>query len=166
LGGIRGAAQPLERELDRPLREYAVIIGEVDRLAIARHRLLTPHRMPISPHQHPSDSGAGEGVVQAEFPQVDIVADFDASLPSSTPTPNSLRRPFSISCAMRRRPVGATAAPQIRRRRGSREASRWPASATGCAVVIRRRNGPGIPEALRDRIFYPLVSGEGGTDWD
>jgi two-component system nitrogen regulation sensor histidine kinase GlnL len=25
-------------------------------------------------------------------------------------------------------------------------------------------NGPGIPEALRDRIFYPLVSGrEGGT---
>ena len=25
-------------------------------------------------------------------------------------------------------------------------------------------NGPGIPEAIRDRIFYPLVSGrEGGT---
>ncbi len=25
-------------------------------------------------------------------------------------------------------------------------------------------NGPGVPEAIRDRIFYPLVSGrEGGT---
>ena len=48
LGGIRGAAQLLERELDRPpLIEYTqVIIGEADRLQSLVNRLLTPHRLP------------------------------------------------------------------------------------------------------------------------
>src|SRR5471032_2480972 len=48
LGGIRGAAQLLERELDRPpLIEYTqVIIGEADRLRALVDRLLTPHRLP------------------------------------------------------------------------------------------------------------------------
>ena len=48
LGGIRGAAQLLERELDAPpLIEYTqVIIGEADRLQSLVNRLLTPHRLP------------------------------------------------------------------------------------------------------------------------
>jgi two-component system nitrogen regulation sensor histidine kinase GlnL len=43
LGGIRGSAQLLERELDRPeLREYTqVIIKEADRLQDLMNRLLT-----------------------------------------------------------------------------------------------------------------------------
>jgi two-component system nitrogen regulation sensor histidine kinase GlnL len=84
LGGIRGAAQLLERELDRPpLREYTqVIIGEVDRLQSLVNRLLTPHRMPSYRRTNIHQILVRvKGVVQAEFPQVDIVADFDASLP-------------------------------------------------------------------------------------
>src|SRR5712664_2840728 len=48
LGGLRGSAQLLERELDRPsLREYTrVIIKEADRLQALMDRLLTPHRPP------------------------------------------------------------------------------------------------------------------------
>ena len=48
LGGIRGAAQLLERELERPdLHEYTqVIMKEADRLQSLMDRLLTPHRMP------------------------------------------------------------------------------------------------------------------------
>ena len=44
LGGLRGSAQLLERELDRPeLREYTqVIIKEADRLQVLLDRLLTP----------------------------------------------------------------------------------------------------------------------------
>ena len=51
LGGIRGAAQLLERELDAPqLIEYTqVIIGEADRLQSLVNRLLTPHRLPNVP---------------------------------------------------------------------------------------------------------------------
>jgi len=48
LGGIRGSAQLLERELERTeLREYTqVIINEADRLQALLDRLLTPHRRP------------------------------------------------------------------------------------------------------------------------
>ena len=73
LGGIRGAAQLLERELDRrPLREYTqVIIGEADRLQALVDRLLTPHRMPkyqkVNIHEILARVGT---VVQAEFPLI------------------------------------------------------------------------------------------------
>src|SRR5688572_12606712 len=48
LGGIRGAAQLLERELGDPeLREFTqVIVKEVDRLQSLMNRLLTPSRLP------------------------------------------------------------------------------------------------------------------------
>ena len=48
LGGLRGSAQLLERELERPeLREYTqVIIKEADRLQALMDRMLTPHRAP------------------------------------------------------------------------------------------------------------------------
>ena len=48
LGGIRGAAQLLEHELDKPgLREYTqVIIQEADRLRTLMEKLLTPQHMP------------------------------------------------------------------------------------------------------------------------
>ena len=48
LGGMRGAAQLLERELETPeLREYTqVIIKEADRLQTLIDRLLAPHRAP------------------------------------------------------------------------------------------------------------------------
>ena len=47
LGGIRGSAQLLERELSSaPLREYTqVIIKEVDRLQDLMQRLLSSHRV-------------------------------------------------------------------------------------------------------------------------
>ena len=48
LGGLRGSAQLLERELERPeLREYTqVIIQESDRLQALMDRMLAPHRTP------------------------------------------------------------------------------------------------------------------------
>ena len=61
LGGIRGAAQLLERELDRPpLIEYTqVIIGEADRLADAgRPAADAASPAEVPPHEHPRDSGA------------------------------------------------------------------------------------------------------------
>ena len=84
LGGIRGAAQLLERELDRPqLIEYTqVIIGEADRLQSLVNRLLTPHRLP--PYRRTNIHEVlvrVKGVVQAEFPAIPVVCDFDTSLP-------------------------------------------------------------------------------------
>src|SRR5438093_2319389 len=84
LGGIRGAAQLLERELERPhLIEYTqVIIGEADRLQSLVNRLLTPHRLPSYQRTNIHEVLVRvKGVVQAEFPAIPIVCDFDISIP-------------------------------------------------------------------------------------
>jgi len=64
-GGIRGAAQLLEHELEKPgLREYTqVIIQEADRLRTLMEKLLTPQHVPISVHSifHEVWKGAQRG---------------------------------------------------------------------------------------------------------
>ena len=93
LGGIRGAAQLLERELDRPqLIEYTqVVIGEADRLQSLVNRLLTPHRLPtFQPTNIHEIVSRVKSLVQAEFPRVDVICDFDTSLPEFDADPEQL----------------------------------------------------------------------------
>ncbi len=93
LGGIRGAAQLLERELDRPqLIEYTqVVIGEADRLQSLVNRLLTPHRLPTFQRTNIHEIVSRvRSLVQAEFPRVDVVCDFDTSLPEFDADPEQL----------------------------------------------------------------------------
>ena len=169
LGGIRGAAQLLERELDRPqLIEYTqVIIGEADRLQSLVNRLLTPHRVPsyrmINIHQV---LVRVKGVVQAEFPAIPVVCDFDISLPEVEADPEQLTQAFlNVVRNAAQALAGTTRDPSIRLvtrvARGVTLARRRHRLALAVTV---HDNGPGIPEAIRDRIFYPLVSGrEGGS---
>jgi two-component system nitrogen regulation sensor histidine kinase GlnL len=169
LGGIRGAAQLLERELDRPhLVEYTqVIIGEADRLQSLVNRLLTPHRLPsyLLTNIHEILVRV-KGVVQAEFPQVAIQPDFDTSLPEFDADPEQLTQAIlNIVRNAAQALVGTTASPTIRL---TTRVARYVTLARkryrlALAVAIAD-NGPGIPEALREKIFFPLVSGrEGGS---
>ncbi len=169
LGGIRGAAQLLEHELDRaPLREYTqVIIGEADRLQALVDRLLTPHRLPkyrrTNIHEILSRVAS---VVQAEFPRLAIQSDFDISLPEFDADPEQLTQAvFNIV---------RNAAQALATVSGEREIKLRTRVARGVTLSKRRYrlalalsiedNGPGIPEAIRDKIFFPLVSGrEGGS---
>ena len=169
LGGIRGAAQLLERELDRPpLIEYTqVIIGEADRLQSLVNRLLTPHRLPTYRRTNIHEILVRvKGVVQAEFPHVRIAADFDASLPEFEADPEQLTQAvLNIVRNAAQALAGTTADPQIelvtRVARYVTLAKKRHRLALALSVID---NGPGIPDAIRDRIFYPLVSGrEGGT---
>ena len=94
LGGIRGAAQLLERELDRPqLIEYTqVIIGEADRLQSLVNRLLTPHRAAdVPPHQHPRNAGARQRRRAGRVSRTSrSYRDFDTSLPEFEADPEQL----------------------------------------------------------------------------
>ena len=85
LGGIRGAAQLLERELDRPqLVEYTqVIIGEADRLQPLVNRLLAPHRAPTYRriNIHEVLRARAKASCRPSFRAMPIVCDFDTSLP-------------------------------------------------------------------------------------
>jgi two-component system, NtrC family, nitrogen regulation sensor histidine kinase GlnL len=169
LGGIRGAAQLLERELDRPhLIEYTqVVIGEADRLQSLVNRLLTPHRLPAFRRMNIHEVLVRvKGVVQAEFPQVAVTCDFDTSLPEFDADPEQLTQAvLNIVRNAAQALAVATADPGIRlTTRVARYVTLVKKRHRLAVAVAITDNGPGIPEAIRHRIFFPLVSGrEGGT---
>ena len=169
LGGIRGAAQLLEGELDRPhLIEYTqVIIGEADRLQSLVNRLLTPHRLPAYRRTNIHEILVRvRSVVQAEFPAIGIVPDFDISLPEFEADPEQLTQAvLNIARNAAQSLAAATTNPEIRLTtrvaRGVTLAKKR--YRLGLSLSVED-NGPGIPPEIRDRIFYPLVSGrEGGS---
>ncbi len=169
LGGIRGAAQLLEREFDRAdLAEYTqVIIGEADRLQTLVNRLLTPHRLPNYGRTNIHEILVRvRSVVQAEFHGVDFVSDFDISIPEFEADSEQLTQVVLNIVRNAAQAVSAgTPAPQIRLEtrvaRGVTLAKKRHRLAIALSV---QDNGPGVPEAIREKIFYPLVSGrEGGS---
>ncbi len=169
LGGIRGAAQLLERELDRPqLIEYTqVVIGEADRLQALVNRLLTPHRLPSFRRTNIHEIVSRvRSLVQAEFPRVGIVCDFDISLPDLDADAEQLTQATLNVVRNAAQALESTAAdPQIRlTTRVARYVTLAKKRHRVALALSIEDNGPGVPEAIRDRIFYPLVSGrEGGS---
>ena len=173
LGGIRGAAQLLEFELpEKGLREYTqVIIKESDRLQTLVDRLLAPHRRAhttelINLHEALERV---RSLVLAEFPSgLRIIRNYDTSLPDIIGDKEQLIQAVlniahnaaqALSEEMRR----GTAVIEFRTRvaRSVTIAKQRYKLALDLHVID---NGPGIPEEIRDRIFFPLVSGrEGGS---
>ncbi|WP_374267271.1 nitrogen regulation protein NR(II) [Zoogloea sp.] len=161
LGGIRGSAQLLERELDDPqLREYTqVIIAEADRLQDLMNRLLTSHRMmqPTQLNLHDVLERVRR-LILAEFPAVEVRRDYDTSLPSVTGDREQLIQ--AILNIVRNAAQALLGTGEIvLRTRAARQvtmAKRRFKLALQLQVID---NGPGIPEGIRDKIFYPLVSG-------
>jgi two-component system nitrogen regulation sensor histidine kinase GlnL len=168
LGGIRGAAQLLQVELDRPqLIEYTeVIIAEADRLRALVDRLLSPHRAPAYRRTNVHEVLVRvKGLVQAEFPAIPVVCDFDTSLPDIDADPGQLvQTALNIARnAAQALSAAAQPAPAIgfvtRVARGVTLAKRHHRTALSIAI---EDNGPGIPAELRERVFFPLVSGRDG----
>jgi two-component system nitrogen regulation sensor histidine kinase GlnL len=164
LGGLRGSAQLLERELkDRELREYTqVIIKEADRLQALMDRMLTPHRTPrVEPLGIHEVLERVRALVQAEFAGSRIERDYDPSLPQMSGDREQL---IQALLNVVRNAAQAGAKTILLRSRALRQ-----------ITILRQRHrlalelqvvddGPGVPDEIQDRIFNPLVSGrEGGT---
>ncbi len=166
LGGIRGAAQLLERELAPETREYTrVIIQESDRLQSLMDRLLTPHRLPqFSPLNVHEVLERVRSVTLAETPTgLRIRRDYDTSLPDVVGDREQL---IQVVLNIVRNAVQALRGKGeiVLRTRVMRQVTlamkRYPLALQ--VQVID--NGPGIPDSIRDRIFFPLVSArEGGS---
>jgi two-component system nitrogen regulation sensor histidine kinase GlnL len=163
LGGLRGSAQLLERELEKAeLREYTqVIIKEADRLQSLMDRMLTPHRAPrIEPLSVHEVLERVRSLVKAEF-GAEIERDYDPSLPEIVGDREQLIQAV-LNIARNAAQAGSTSI--LFRSRALRQ-----------VTILRQRHrlalelqviddGPGVPEEIQDRIFNPLVSGrEGGT---
>jgi two-component system, NtrC family, nitrogen regulation sensor histidine kinase GlnL len=174
LGGIRGAAQLLEMELEgkRDLIEYTqVVIKEADRLQALVDRLLAPHR-----HAHVvADVNIHEvcervrTLLAAEYPRgIALKRDYDTSIPEFRGDREQLiQATLNIArnaCEAMAERISAGDAVLELRTRIARQVTigkqRW-----RLALELHiEDNGPGVPESIRERIFYPLVTGrEGGS---
>ena len=167
LGGIRGAAQLLEHELPNPsLREYTqVIIKEADRLQDLMQRLLQPHQgMQPAPTNIHEILERVRSLILAEFPKtLTVRRDYDTSLPDLTADREQMIQ--AVLNIARNAAQAMSGNGQITlRTRAVRQVTllkhRWK-----LAIEVQViDNGPGIPRAILERMFYPLVSGrEGGT---
>ena len=163
LGGLRGSAQLLERELDRPeLREYTqVIIKEADRLQILMDRMLTPHRSPrLEPLGIHEVLERVRSLVRAEF-GVEVVRDYDPSVPDLQGDREQL---IQAVLNIARNSAQAGAKTISFRTRVMRQVTILKTRHRLALELQVIDDGPGVPEEIQDRIFNPLVSGrEGGT---
>ena len=166
LGGLRGAAQLLERQLtDASMREYtSIIISEADRLKTLVDALLGPGHAPrkqtINAHEIMQHVWQ---LLQLEAPTaIKIERDYDPSLP-----PLMLDRDQIVQVMLN---LGRNALQALTQ-----------SGATGGQLILRTRalfnvyigarrhrlvasvqfedDGPGVPEHLRDSLFFPLVTG-------
>ena len=166
LGGLRGAAQLLERELlDPALREYTrVIISEADRLTNLLDSMLGPGRPPAKQltnlHEllervyHLLRSEAPEGVT--------VDRDYDPSLPALTVDPNHIIQAMlnlGRNALQALSGAGVHAPRLVLRTRSAGNVSVGARRHRLVASIQFEDNGPGVPSDIRDTIFYPLVSG-------
>lgn len=167
LGGIRGAAQLLERELNRAdLREYTdVIVKEAGRLQALMDRLLTPHRLPrlATLNIHEVLERVRSLIAAEAQSGLTIRRDYDVSLPPLTGDKEQLIQAV-LNIARNAAQALQGRGEIIFRTRIARQVTLAKKRYRHAAQVEIIDNGPGIPEAIRDKIFYPLITGrEGGS---
>ncbi len=162
LGGIRGAAQLLERQLEKAqLREYTgVVISETDRLAALVDTLLgpggPPNKEPVNVHELLEYVVR---IIEAEDPRLlTIRRDYDPGLPLIDLDRDQMVQAF---LNLVRNAVAALAGQGTITLR-TRAEMNFTIGNTRHRVIASieiEDDGPGIPESLQDSVFYPLVTG-------
>ena len=167
LGGIRGAAQLLEGELmSAEEREFTeVIIGEVDRLQALVDRILAPYRR----ERHIGEVNLYEvlervrNLLLAEFPKgLEIGRDYDVSAPPIQGDKEQLIQIFlnlMRNAAQAMKDLIAEERAEIELR--TRIARQVTIQRKLCRAALRVDvidNGPGIDPAIREKIFFPLLT--------
>lgn len=161
LGGIRGAAQLLERKLDNAgLREYTrVIVRESDRLASMVDALLgpsrAPRREPVNIHEVIENVLA---LIETEFPDRPTVRrEYDPSLPEVLGDAGLLTQAL-LNIARNAVQASSRDKDIIVRTRIERQVTLGGRRHRHAVCVDVIDHGEGVPPELQDRIFFPLVS--------
>lgn len=167
LGGLRGAAQLLSKQLDsEELREYtSVIISEADRLAALVDTLLgpggPPNKQPVSVHE------LLEYVLKLVQPEADspengsrivFMRDYDPGLPLIALDRDQMVQAFLNLVRNAVQALGGQGHVTVRTRAATNFTIGDVRHGAIASIEIED-DGPGIPPALQDSIFYPLVTG-------
>ena len=165
LGGLRGAAQLLERELrSADLREYTrVIIGEADRLRSLVDSLLgpthAPRRTPVNVHELLDHVFR---LVRSDAPPgITILRDYDPSLPGLSLDRDQIIQ-VMLNLARNAVQVMATHGQLTLRTRALTNVTIAEKRHRVVAALQFEDNGPGVPAELRETLFYPLVTARPG----
>lgn len=161
LGGLRGAAQLLERELGEPaLREYTqVIISEADRLTALVDSMALPGRAPqrsrlniheVCEHVYHLLRGEARSMVLIE-------RDYDPSLPDAELDRNQLVQALLNLARNALQAVGERGRITLRTR--AQANMHIGAERYRLGVILQvEDNGSGVPSEIHDSLFYPLVT--------
>lgn len=164
LGGLRGAAQLLEAELDsNELTEYTgIIIKEADRLHKLVDRMLGPNMVPNKmPHNIHEVLHHVYSLVSAEDDKsINFRIDYDPSIPMISFDRDLLVQAILNITRNAIRAVEKKDAEIIFKTRVLRRhtINGKAHKLVACLSVID--NGPGIPEDIAAKIFFPMVSGQ------
>lgn len=161
LGGIRGAAQLLEREFpDSEHREYTrVIIREVDRLQNLVNRMLGPNRLPqknwLNIHEVLEHV---RQLVQAESSaDVAFLRDYDPSIPEISADREQMIQAVLNIVRNAMQAIDGEGTVTLR----SRTRRQFTIGAARHKLVVQidiEDDGAGIPPAMLEKIFYPMIT--------
>lgn len=169
LGGLRGAAQLLERCLpEQSLKEYTqIIIEQADRLRSLVDRLLGPQRPGVKKAEnlHLILEKVRQLVALDVGSQIVIERDYDPSLPDIMMDVEQIEQALLNIVSNAGQILSKQELGQITiRTRTVHQANIHGQRYKLAASIEVIDNGPGIPADLQDTLFYPMVSGrEGGT---
>lgn len=160
LGGIRGAAQLLDRQADDENRELThIIIREADRLQNLVDRMLGPKHLPIKEmlNIHKVLEHIRQ-LVQAESKSIRFVGDYDPSLPDILADESMLIQ--ALLNITRNAVAALDGEGQITLRTRPRRNCAIRSHTYPLALQIDIiDNGEGIPENLAETLFFPMVTG-------
>ncbi|WP_456406291.1 nitrogen regulation protein NR(II) [Thiolapillus sp.] len=163
LGGVRGAAQLLAMELkDGELEEYTrIIVEEVDRLKSLVDQMLGSRQLPVLRKVNIHHVLERVCTIVAADPEHGIVLerDYDPSIPDLEGDVDQL---IQALLNIVQNAIQATYG-KGRIQLQTRVLRQFTLANTRHRLVAQINiidNGPGIPEELQERVFYPMVSGK------
>ncbi len=169
LGGIKGSAQLLARELNNPvLDEYTnIIIEETDRLTALLDRMLGPNSppTPCSTNIHEPLEKVARLIELEASSDLRVIRDYDPSIPEILLDPELLLQALLNLARNAMQSLESTPNPVLEF--VSRIERQFTISGIRHKVVLRidiKDNGPGVPQDIKEHLFYPMISRRpGGT---
>ena len=161
LGGLRGAAQLLSKELNNDQLEYTtMIIEQADRLTNLVDRLLGPNQLPQIQAQniHVILEKVCQLVSYSNEQKINLLRDYDPSLPPVECDQEKLQQAVINIVNNAIQAIDKKNTITLRTRIASNKTIHGKRIKLAVQISIID-NGPGIPNEIQDTLFYPMVSG-------
>lgn len=161
LGGLRGAAQLLNKELDEEKQEYtAMIIEQADRLTNLVDRLLGPNQLPqMKSHNiHSVLEKVCQVINFSNEKEVELTRDYDPSIPTIECDQEKIQQAVLNIVNNAIQAISPDNTITLKTRISSNKNINGKQIKLAAKISIID-NGPGIPPEIQDTLFYPMVSG-------